>query len=668
MTFLLCLLLLLPAAAAAQPPAPEALLLAPIPEVFTANRFKQQLDRSASAVTVITGEELAAYGIDNLADALRYATGLLVAAPTASSRTIGIRGSISDLANKILVMVDGRSVYYDFYGHYWWLTLPVPVEEIRQVEIIRGPGSSLYGANAFDGIIHVLTKRPAELPRATAVAAYGDRRTRRAAAIAAYADDKLGVKLSGELFRNFAWRDGDTPSGRADKANLYAERIVDGGGLVSLALGHSDLENEFVTEFLPGRAGNEIRINYAQAKLHLRRLTLQAFVNDIQLRDRARLVHQPVDANATTYDLEASFHHRLGRHLFVGGLTYRHNDVSSSLFVDGRPDLDEHRDQSLYGAYLQDTFPVVDGVEVVAGLRDDHHPLTGENVSPRIALLYTPAPGHTLRLSYARAFRNPSFLESYIGNGDLSGFQVTGGLTDAIPDIRPDLNRDPRAEGITAWELGYRGLVGRGLSVNAELYYNHLEELIETRERFDGSGHNYRLIRNFADGHTWGAEVEVEAALSRPWLLFANATYERVAYDDDADPAAGYNPSGFLDSGAPRWLANLGLRYRRPEGLFATAVVHHTGRWSTYPQLVRRAALFGLEGAEPQTVDGYTTVDASLGYRGRRGLTLTLAARNLLGEEHYELPRDNHLLPGLPLGQASERIGRELLLQLKLEL
>ncbi|NCP95202.1 MAG: TonB-dependent receptor [Deltaproteobacteria bacterium] len=677
------------AAAEAEPANPESLLLTPLPEVFTANRFKEQVNRAASAVTVITAEEIDLYGLTSLAELLRYVVGVNVAATTSSSAIVGLRGSTSDLSHKILVMVDGRSVYYDFYGHYWWQSLPVPIEEIRQVEIIRGPGASLYGANAFDGVIHILTKRPGELARATGVAGYSNRSTARSAAIASYADEHLGVKLSGELTELPAWRDRDETSGRAKRFNLYAERVVNGDGLLSFALGRSWLDNEFVSEFVPDRLDNGLRVDYLQTSAHLGDLTLQGFITAIELRDgsqfnqefdpRAEPDFQRITADSTTYDVELNYDRDLGCHHLVGGTSFRRNEVRSNLFVDKEPSLDARRNEDLSALYLQDSFPIAEPVAVVAGLRFDRHPLTANHLSPRVALLVYPAAGHTLRLSYARAFRNPSFVESYIGNGNTSGFAVDERLAMKEPRLRPDLNEEPDAEGLTAWELGYRGSLGSRLSLNAELYYNLLAHLMEPRERLNEEGNTIILIRNFARGRAWGAEVEGEFAASRQVELFANTSYRRFAFDDQADPAAGWGPSSFLDDGAPRWLANLGVRVRAATGWFATTALHRTGSYRTFPLRIRGLAVdprlaAAASLAEPQTVAAYTTVNGSVGYHTRHGITLTLAAANLLGNDHLEAAATNHryatALAGTPLvpppeGEAAEPIGRALTMQLR---
>jgi len=672
---------------------PEDLLLEPLPDVFTANRFKQQVDRAASAVSVITSDEIELYGLKSLADVFRYVPGVHVAATTASHFNVGMRGFNKDVSNKILVMVDGRSVYYDFYGHYWWYSLPVPVEEIRQIEIIRGPGSSLYGANAFDGVIHILTKKPGELSRGTGVVAYGNRETRRAATIASYADQDFGVKLSGEVFRNQAWRDRDEDSAKAEKFNLYAERLFGLDGLASLSVGRSLLNNEFISEFLPGRLDNEIRIDYAQGVLRKNGFTIQGFVTGIDMENvpEAEIIDTRPNAESTTYDLELNYHGRHGEHELVGGASYRRNVVTSGLFVDEKDRLGSEHTQELFGIYVQDSFRLLDPVEIVAGLRIDHHPLTDFNTSPRVALLYTPASGHTLRLSYAHAFRNPSFLESYGGNGTLNGFQVDERLS-GEPGLFPELNENPKPEAITSWEIGYRGQLGRRVLFNAELFYNQIDDLIEARDSLadpTDRESDFTRIRNFADGTAYGAELDTTVAINHHWEALANGTYQRVSFDDQANPAAGYSPSGFIDDGAPRWLGNLGFRYRSATGLFATAMLHHTDGWSWYPLWIRRMKIASPPGAgdldlsslsEPVKVDPYTVLNGDVGWHGGNGLTITLSILNLLGNEHLEFGRDNHLLgetfnglihnpapPSLPEGQASEEIGREVVLQVKYE-
>lgn len=675
---------LLPAGSGADPldahSSPEALLLDPLPEVFTANRFKQQVDRAASAVSVITSDEIERYGLQSLAEVFRYIAGVHVAGTTASNFNVGMRGFNKDVSNKILVMVDGRSVYYDFYGHYWWYSLPVPIEEIRQIEIIRGPGSSLYGANAFDGVIHILTKKPGELSRGTGVAAYGSRQTHRVAAITSYADEDLGVKLSGEVFRNQAWRDRDEDSAQAERFNLYLERLFGEDGMASLALGRSLLDNEFLSEFLPGRLDNEIRIDYLQGVVRKNGLTVQGFVTGIDMANMPEIeaITTRPDAESTTYDLEINYQRRIGGHLLVGGATYRRNEVQSTLFNDTSGGttsaIDTSRVQHLYGVYLQDSLALTKGLEVVAGLRLDHHTLTDVNVSPRVAFLYTPVSGHTFRAAYARAFRNPSFAEAYIGNGTLNGFLVDDELADPEDlDLRPDLNADPDPESLTSWELGYRGQIGHRVAAHMDVYYNQVDDLIEVRDFETEPGHISQLIRNFASGRAYGVEVEAEIALSHSLETFANATYQRVWFDDHADPTFG--PSGFLADGAPRWLGNLGVRYRAPAGTFGTLVVHHTDGWQAFPSLIRRLELEGggsvASFAVPEEIDPYTVVNASLGWREQHGLSVVVSVLNLLGNKHFEFAPENHRFGDLgepvPQGEASEEIGRELVVQVKYE-
>jgi len=284
-----------------------------------------------------------------------------------------------------------------------------------------------------------------------------------------------------------------------------------------------------------------------------------------------------------------------------------------------------------------------------------------------------------VRLSYARAFRNPSFVESYIGNGNTSGFEVDAALARKQPRLRPDLNEEPEAEGLTSWEVDYRGILGPRLTLNVELYYNLLSHLMEPRERLNEEDNTIILIRNFARGRAWGAETEGELSVTRRLALFANATYQRLSFDDQADPAAGFGPSSFLADGAPRWLTNLGVRYRRESGLFATATLHRTGRYRTFPLRIRGLAVdprlaAAASLAEPQEVDAYTVFNATLGWRTRNGITVTLAATNLFGNDHLEAPANNHryetALASTPLqpppeGEAAEAIGREVTVQVR---
>ena len=159
-----------PAQAQAQKRASSAnseLLLSDEQTVTSASKAVQKVSDAPAAVTVITEEQITSYGATSLLDILRYATGVDVIEPNGSVADVSIRGSNALNANRLLVMIDGRSIYQDLFGNVAWHFEPLLLSRIKRIEIVRGPGSALYGANAFNGIINIITRTPAELAAAS---------------------------------------------------------------------------------------------------------------------------------------------------------------------------------------------------------------------------------------------------------------------------------------------------------------------------------------------------------------------------------------------------------------------------------------------------------------------------------------------------------------------
>ena len=159
--------------------------------VVTASRTEQSLASAPAAVTVLTDVDIARTPADDMGDLLRNVPGLNVAQVSARDVNVKGRGSVNTLANSQIALLDGRSTYLDFFGITMWDLLPVQTSEIEQIEVVRGPGSALYGANAMSGVINVITKRPQDMTGTTVVVG-----TEVASIVHAAGDDDFAYKMS----------------------------------------------------------------------------------------------------------------------------------------------------------------------------------------------------------------------------------------------------------------------------------------------------------------------------------------------------------------------------------------------------------------------------------------------------------------------------------------
>lgn len=239
---LACWTLLQPASAMAQefpPGVREELRLLEEETVTTPIRHEQPISEAPSNVYVITDEDIRHSGAVDLPTLLRRVPGLEVMQMTGADFNVSARGDNQVFANKLLVLVDGRSIYVDVQGSVFWKTIPVTLPEIKRIEVVKGPIEALYGFNAFDGVVNIITKSPEESKGTTLQIGGGEFGTLTSAAIHAGSQGKLGYRLSVGEDQTQQWDNRDALAFRAYKFNVHTEyaldeasRLVVSGGLV----------------------------------------------------------------------------------------------------------------------------------------------------------------------------------------------------------------------------------------------------------------------------------------------------------------------------------------------------------------------------------------------------------------------------------------------------
>jgi iron complex outermembrane receptor protein len=441
----------------------EGLLFLEIPVVVAASRKEQPVTEAPAAVTVISAEDIRQSGARTIPDLLQFVSGVDVMTISARDQQVGIRGFNRPLNNKLLVLIDGRSVYSDVFGNVFWSLFPVPMEEIARIEVIKSPISSLYGANAFSGVINILTKSPGELKGTQVNLSQGTLETSVGSLLHAGEVGKVSYKLSAEFDRTDQW-DGDDRAGDIARGNFYLGYDIGPEQTVSLSGGRVHFKDlDFFTHESLGTARQKGNFDYLQGDYQHGGLKLRVFRNTEDQDQQFTRTGAPNDWQVETIDTEAQYAFDAGNnHSFVAGLTYRRITVEDNDFID------EAHSQNLYALFLEDEIRLGAKLRLIAGGRYDHHPLVKGHFSPRGTLLYTPARDHTLRLSVSKAYRNPSLLESYIET-----------MIPAVPfTLVTRGNRDLDSEGITSFEAGYQTTFLKRTTLGVNLFYNKYSDQI----------------------------------------------------------------------------------------------------------------------------------------------------------------------------------------------
>lgn len=618
--------------------AEELLLIKEEETVYIASRHDQPISQAPSNVYVLTDEDIRHSGATDIPTLLRRIPGLEVMQTTGADFNVSVRGDNQLNANKLLVMVDGRSIYVDMQGGLFWKNLPVTLPEIKRIEVLKGPASVIYGFNAFDGVINIITKSPEEMKGTTVQVGGGELGTISSAAIHAGTQGKLGYRLSVGHDQNQQWRNRDTLAFRSNKFQLQTEYAVTDVAKLRIAGGLADANQLDGPVFNLQTPSTPVSQSFADIAYEAPNFFLRGWWNQNDLT--ADLIMHPFLANllqefnqfggrslsflTNTYNAEAQ--HSLDlwpNNRLTYGANYRLNTVSGNGVVNASQ-------ENRLGLYLQDEWRVEERISVTAGVRYDLDTFINPTISPRLALLYTVTPEQTLRATVSVAYRPPTLFE----RETVARFVTT--LPPPFPSPPPfPLVGSPtlKPEQIISYDLGYQGWWWKHrLRTRADLFFNHVSDLIS----FTTIG-TTRTFANGGEADIYGGEAGIEF-LATQWLSgFANVSYQQI----------GQTFVGAVRRGAPQWKMNAGLRGEWDNGLNGEAALHYVGA-ATYPVIETFQTLAPFGATVPNShVDSYTLLNLRTGYKFwkqkaaagyLRDAEVAVSAFNALNDKHNEHP------------------------------
>ena len=517
------IILSLPSISTSAEPSRELLLFQEIPTVFTVSKKEQTISESPSAVSIITDEDIRAYGATNIPDLLRMVPGVDVLAISATDYNVNIRGFNKDATHKLLVLIDGRSVNLDFMGIVLWESLPITMEEIKRIEIVKGPGSAIWGGNAYSGIINIVTRRPVEALGTTASVSYGEKNTQIGSVIHGDRKGSTSYMISAGWKQEDNWDDNNWGQSvvrgkgslamETKKGNFTLEQALSNSASLTISGGVVRSYGEVLTAadvYRRDNTSSHLKLDYQRDWLRF-----HTYWNGLDTGIKETINSGDFNIKTDTYDTELQGVFDAGNsNSIVTGVSIRVNTVDSEL-------LSGHNQQDIWGLYLQDDLKLTEKLILTAGARYDQHPLVGWNLSPRAALVYTPKEGHTLRLSYTTAYLLPTFVESYL----YRKVPVAPGI-----DIVTIGSRDVKPGKIRSLEAGYQGHLTDRIKGTAELFYNELEDFIT----FIPSPEN-PLVYSFYNRGKYkasGGEAGLDFYIADDLVTRANYSYQFIWNDE----------------------------------------------------------------------------------------------------------------------------------------
>jgi iron complex outermembrane receptor protein len=571
-------------------------------DVTSVSRRSERVSAAAAAITVITGEEIRRSGVTSLPEALRLVDALHVARFNSGTWAISARGFNIGTANKMLVLIDGRSVYTPLFAGVFWDVQDLLLDDVERIEVIRGPGATLWGANAVNGVVNVITKSARETQGGLAKLGAGN-------------EDRLAAFRYGGALGERSWyrayakhRSIDALAFAAGGSAEDPLRTLQGGFRVDGDRSQRD-SFTFQGDVYRGASGlflrEDSRMHGGNLLGRWSRRTSESSQLDLQTYwDRTfRRVEGQFEEHRDTWDVD--FQHALAlapRHEVVWGLGYRASrdetvDTPVLAWVPPR------RTQTLFSAFAQDDIALVaDRLHLTLGSKFEVPEYTGLEVLPSLRLAWTPNEHRTLWAAVSRAVRAPTRLDE--DSRFLFG-----------PVVIIQGSRDFESEEVIAYEAGYRILPRPYMSFDVAAFYNVYDHLRSQEPPATGAPFPITLA-NKLNARTWGAEVQINAQAAPGWRLYGAYAYfhKRLSLDADSRDPMG----GVQEGNDPEQRFAIRSFLDLPAGIELDA-------WLRY-----------VDSLPNPFIPSYTELDLRLGWRPSDRLELSIIGQNLLHDQHAE--------------------------------
>jgi outer membrane receptor for ferrienterochelin and colicins len=506
----------------------EELMEIEVATVYGASKYEQKVTEAPSSVTIITSDDIKKYGYRTLADILQSVRGFYTTYDR-NYHYIGVRGFSrpGDYNTRVLLLVNGVRINDNIYDQASIGTdFPIDVDLIDHVEIIRGPGSSLYGSNAFFGVINVITKQGQNFKGAETSGEAGSFNTYKGRfSYGNQFQNGLEMVLSGSYYNSkgddrLFFKDFDDPTtnnGIAEDLDYDRYKSLFG----KFSFHDFSLQSAYIErkKGVPtasfGTVFNDSRFFTADEHFYIDLKYEHNFAHDLSVMARLNYNYYDyhgdypydyADTGAPPYIVLNKDYSRgewLGgelqiskklfeKHKFIIGGEYRDNFKQEQKNSDEiQVYLNDKRDSSVWALYIQDEYKILNNLILNAGVRYDHYETFGSTTNPRLAFIYNPFEKTTFKLLYGTAFRAPNAYELYYNDGDVSSKS----------------NSDLKSETIKTYELVYEQVIGNNLRGTASAFYYKIDDLITfTTDPSD----NLLVFENIDNVETKGVEFELE--------------------------------------------------------------------------------------------------------------------------------------------------------------
>ncbi len=597
-------------------------------EVTSVSKKEQKLSQVAAAIFVITQEDIRRSGVTNIPELLRMVPGLEIAQINANTWAITARGFNLQFANKLLVVIDGRAVYSPLFGGVYWDTQDVPLEDIERIEVIRGPGGAVWGANAVNGVINIITKKAADTPgmlvtggggtqaQGFGTAQYGGK-------IKEDTSYRIFTKyLSNSHFPDLNGQDADDGwhllhgGFRVDTNLTKKDSLMTQGDIYTGEEGstivHSILSppDNVIVQRLARLSGGNVLSRWNHIFSSRCDTTLQFYF------DRYNRDGPDADEVRNTFDFDFQNHTMLGaRQDLIWGAGYRHTADQTVGTID-KAFIPANHAAGQYNAFIQDQITIKPNrVALYIGSKFENNYFSGFDLEPSARLAWAPSNHRTFWAGISRASRTPTRRDV----GLVAALAALPGPAEVVLLGNPNM----KSEHVIAYEAGYRAQPSNRLSIDFTMFFNTysgLESAEPLPPFFDRNSVPPLLILptsfgNDLHGTTDGFEASVKWKATSRWTLSPGYSFLQMHLRTSSDDTTSVAD---IEGSNPRHQAQLRSHFELTHGLAWDVNAYFVGRLPA------------------QLLPSYTRLDTQLTWRLAERVELNLVGQNLLRDHHVE--------------------------------
>lgn len=608
-------------------------------EITSPSKKLEKLFDTPAAVYVITSEDIRRSGAKNLPDVLRIVPGVVVAQINSSEWAISIRGFNSRFANKLLVLIDGRSVYTPLFAGVFWEEIDSIFEDIDRIEIIRGPGGNIWGANAVNGVINIITKDSKDTQGFFVTSGGGNEEQ-------GFVEIRYGAKISDNftyrIFGKFFNRD-EFEDPRGEKSNdswhsfrtgFRSDLTISTNDTMSLSAEFYNIDKDQTVEIPiltdPPDFAEEIKDKAKYKGFNFLHKWRHIFSNNSESQ-----IQTYYDYTERTFDffgkekrhtLDIDFTHNLNIHFalpqeIIWGLGFR---LTSDNFSDNTSILiinDLNRTDKIFSAFFQDSLSLIkDKLFLTIGSKFEHNDYSGFELQPDLRILWIPHEEHRIWASVSRAVRTPSRAEHDISINLDNFTDPESGILTRIFAVGTD-NFD--SEELVSLEAGYRTQPVSWFSADIAFFLNFYDNLstIELQEPvFETQPFPNIIIPalfdNNMDATLWGFEISTTITPTNYWKLIANYSYINI--DADLNSPSIVFTESFIEDGSPENQIKLQSFLDLPQNLELDASLYYVDKLNEF------------------NISDYFRFDLRLGWKPNDNLEFSIVGQNLFDGEHQE--------------------------------